>query len=479
MSVTRTSYPTTDETYARNTVPPVVLTATNSETVTAILEVEDGNQQRTVVFTGSYAPNFDGDIVIDFKGLYDPVLKTVMPTTNPTIQDEAWRHFRCHIVDSNGVTLYVMTWYVANARLKSSSSFEAWAGQNFLTNQPLEKHTTEESPEWLTWLDIGGSCKLKAVFYPISGGNETVLIRQTNAAGCYTADVSYATVIQLASLLPNYYHGYYDIILTDSKDSQLALQRYLIHPLTGFEHYFCFVNALGGIDTLICQGANSLQPETTYNIGRFSNSYVALDDTDDRRKWQQLTGHIPHKWRNWVCEVLAEKKAAAKYDPATGEYTAIVLTGSDIDIADYGQLGNASFNYILDDIVSVVSDNERADDRMLHQSAVDQVSAFDNQEQAESVTLRFTAAHGGGYETEAASIAATTLYVEWDELLLETPTSVIYSLDGVAESSFNPSNASQPVIVKKTAAATVKFTETSLVIDHVRVSYIPTTTQNA
>ena len=66
--------PTSGATYAKNEVPPFVITT--NRTLLAILSI--GNE---IVFKGIYAPDFNGQISIDFRGLYDDYLKTIIPTT--------------------------------------------------------------------------------------------------------------------------------------------------------------------------------------------------------------------------------------------------------------------------------------------------------------------------------------------------------------------------------------------------------------
>lgn len=371
VSISTTQRPAYHGYYAKNTVPAFEITA--DEVVTAVLTMQSHS------FTASYAPDFNGKIRIDFGQLCGDYIETLMPngSTNTVSQTSALITCVASFKDSQGNNIayplgYPWEWYVFNAVLKSATPFQTWVQTHFLTNQPLEKPTTKDSPEWLTWIDLDGSHILKVVFYPKEGGQAATTVRTDTVAGCFTEHVSFRRLIALANVQPSQLLGYYDLILYDAKNEVLCRQRYIYEERTGTEHYFCFVNALGGIDTLICDGENALQPEVTHNTGRFGGQYVALDDTDDRRQWRQQTGQKPHKWRNWLHELLSQKQAAALYDPEAGEYKAIVVTESELDISDKGQLGEASFSYILDDSVNAIGDAEYNQDRILHRSVAEQ-----------------------------------------------------------------------------------------------------------
>lgn len=463
--------PVSGQTYAKNEVPAFVISTQN--TLLAILTI--GNE---TVFQGSYAPDFDGNIKIDFAGLYDDYLETLIPTGgNNLITHTAYsRQFTATFYvlvgeDVSGEPA-TLSWNVANATLKSSTSFQQWSQQNFLTNQPIEKTTNYEAPEWLTWLALSGSTVLDARFYPKSGGAVDVTVTTQANNGCYSANVRYSRLIQMANLTANQLKGYYDLILYCG-NNEVCRQRYIYEERSGMEKYYCFVNALGGIDTLICPGDNVLQPETTHNVGRFNNKYTALDDTDNIRQWSQNTGMMPNKYRNWIFELLTAKQGAEKYDPAAQDYYEIVVKSSEIAMGDHGQLASATFGYILNDPVNVMRDTERAVDRSLHQSVADE--AEEMEDLTVQVTLAMSPAAGGGtgYETEETLIQATKLYIEW--LLNGEPSGLVY-YNG-KPGSFDPANDTMPVIISKSANTAIQFTTEDAAVAAIIVKYYPSTVQ--
>lgn len=216
--------PLANRTYAKNEVPPFVI-STNS-TLLAILSI--GNE---IIYKGIYAPDFNGKIYIDFRGLYDDYLKTIIPTTGngEITHTEYIRQFTATFEvavgedtpgDNNSVS-----WYVANAKLRSDMDFSDWSLKNFLTNQPIEKATNYESPEWLTWIDQWGMSTLTARFYPKVGGSKDVTVfTASNIYGlvCYSVNVRYSRIIRMANLLPNQLKGFYDLILYDAKTQKCA-----------------------------------------------------------------------------------------------------------------------------------------------------------------------------------------------------------------------------------------------------------------
>ena len=464
--------PVSGRTYAKNEVPAFVIST--QSTLLAVLTI--GNE---TVFQGSYSPDFSGQISIDFKGLYDEYLETIIPSSlGDEITHTAYRRqftatFYVLIGEDTAGEPATLSWYVANAKLKSSTPFYLWKNANFLTNQPMEKVTNYESPEWLTWLDTDMGTRLDVRFYPKTGGYLDATVCTKVNAGCYSANVRYSRLIRMANVLSSRLKGYYDLILYDSKGAEACRQRYIYEERSGLEKYYCFVNALGGIDTLICDGENVLQPETTHNIGRFANIYRALDDTEDQRKWKQDTGMMPNKYRNWIYELLTTKQGAQKYDPAAKDYYEIVVDTSEIDMSDFGQLASASFSYIMNDVDNVMTDTERAIDRSLHASVAEQ--AEDLHDETSQVSLAFADDGNGGFETEEVTLAATKLYVEFEPTTQQN--TIYYSIDGKLVGDFDPSEDTSPVIITKSAAESVQFSSKNKVLDAVIVCYYPVTIQ--
>ena len=472
MSLTPTQAPATGATYARNTVPETILST--QVAVTASLWIYGDSAP---LFVGSYAPDFSNQVKIDLRGAYETALSTEMPTSNSS-EVEQYTHrikFQLNLVDENSNTC-TLIFYVCNSLLKSATAFETWAQSNFLTNQPLEKTTNYEAPEWLTYLDLSkdGNRVLKARFYPKSGGNSDVVVRQDNAIGCYSVDVSFNRIARMSNLPPAAMLGYYDLILFDGND-EVCRQRYIYEERNGREKYFLFVNALGGIDTLICGGENTLQPETTHNIGRFGHQFVALDDTDEVRQWNQEIGMVPYRQRGWIHELLTAKQGAMKYDPELEIYQSVVVTSSEISMGDGGQLAGGTFGYILDEAVNVIADNERPD-RSLHQSVADQAEEL--HDDTRQVVLDFADDGNGGYETEDVEITATKLYVEFDDSITDARTiPVYYYLGGssTAAGSFTPGTDTSPVVITKAASESIRFASQSNALGSLAVSYYPTT----
>lgn len=478
VTISNTHKPANNAWYAKNTVPKLLLEATENVTVTLYFKDQEAQdwEPTDVAFSGSYSPEFNGEIWIDFNGIYDSFISTEMPVADQAnlLQDKAWFYFRVVVIDSLGNNVgTAITWQVFNAKLKSAVSFGQWISTHFLTNQPLEKLTNYEAPEWLSWLDMSrsGSTKLVARFYPKSGGNLDADVFTPSSSGCFSVNVRYSRIVRMISLLPGQLHGYYDLILFSTKnDSELCRQRYIYKERSGMEKYFCFVNAMGGIDTLICDGENVLQPETTHNVGRFADRYRALDDTEDQRKWSQNTGMIPTKHRNWIYELLTAKQGAQKYDPPTMSYYGIVVDSSDIAVSDYGQLASVSFGYILDDADNVIPETEMAADRMLHQSIAEQAEELDDM--SKSVEIAFETDGQSGFETEEIEIGATKLYVSAPRTYTtagELP--VYYFIDGsdTAAGSFVP--GTNPSIITKGKDDSIRFATQNDAIGFLIINY--------
>ncbi len=478
--ISQTYRPVQNTMYAKNTVPKLLVEAT--ENISVQLRYWSWSDRENaqwgeadIVFSGSYAPDFLGEIWLDYGDLYGAYLNTVMPGSATTIVQSAnIGYFHLFVADSAGNVIQdsALKWYVFNGMLNASLPFETWSQQNFLTNQPLEKPTTFDSPEYLTFLDLDTPAgrKVKVIFYPKSGGNETRQLTTTNIGGCYSVNVSYAIVIRLANHLSSYYKGYYDVILTDSSNNELARQRYIYQERSGKEHYFLFVNALGGVDTMICDGENVLQPETTYNIGRFGKQFIPIDDTDDNRQWTQETGMVPYRWRNWMHELLTAKRDAAFYNQQDQTMNPIVITESSIAMGDNGQLASASFSYMLTNVDNVMADTERALNRSLHQSVADEAEEMDDF--TEGQVMAFAPVQGGeGYETEEVTLSATKIYVIYPK---SAQSHIIgYAVGGKDGYTFDTADEG-PFIIDKSATHSLQFFCDDDLVPALELRYYPT-----
>lgn len=446
--------------YAKNEVPAFVIST--GDTLLATLSIGGAT-----IYQGSYSPDFNGQITIDFKGVYDAYLSTMIPSAavNEITHNEYIKQFTATFYELDGESTTgdpaSISWKVANAKLNSATPFNTWCESNFLTNQPLEKVTNYESPEWLTWIGKTGRkyTTLKVRFYPKAGGNVDAVVCTNyidNTDGCFSANVRYSRIIQLANVVASRLNGYYDLILFDDHGDEMCRQRYIYEERSGREKYFLFVNALGGIDTLICDGENVLQPDTTHNIGRFDDHFRALDDTDEQRMWTQNTGLMPNKYRNWVYELLTEKQGAQKYDPEAMDYYEIVVASSEISMSDHGQLAEASFAYILNDTDDVMIDTERSVDRSLHQSVADE--AEEMRDDIQEMELVMQIRQNKCVETEEVLINATTLHVEFTlPLAAESGTPIYYYTGHLPDGSFTPEAGENSLVITKPANYDIYF----------------------
>ena len=109
----------------------------------------------------------------------------------------------------------------------------------------------------------------------------------------------------------------------------------------------------------------------------------------------------------------------------------------------------------------------------MHQSVAEQAQEF--YDLSSNLTLAFEAGEKVNV-TEVASIAATKLYVTWDENLKDG-IEVFVEVDGSSAGSFVTGTDSQPYIVTKTAGQTVQFLTEDDTIESVTVTYYPVTIQ--
>ncbi len=458
-----TQRPESSGTYAINTVP--VIEISTQETVTASIALAG----ESAFFTGTYIPDFNNEIHIDFADLYQGKLSTSVPTANNFTSSVNSSYRKMFVVTLQGTTGSAITiqYYVCNARFKSSTDFGTFTGSHFLTNQAVEKYTNYEAREFLAYLDHSGGTYVKARFYAADNTPTDVTVLTNATVGCVVMDVSYRRLMALAMIIPQNKKRYYDIMLYNGKDVLMAKQRYVYRESAGNEKYFCFVNALGGIDTLICQGANILAPETVHNIGRYGGNFVPVDDSDDYRTWEQKTGYFEHNLRNWVYELMMTKKDARKWNPDTEIWQEIVVTASEISASDEKRMTSATFRYILTDDSYVADESETPSNTVMHNPSI--YSSDTMADTTEKEEMDVTA----GTETEAVTVNSTKVFVSYITSARVTSEPVYYYLDGsaTAAGSFVPDANGTPVEITITSGQSISFRTQNASVSKIIVGY--------
>lgn len=337
MSVRVIQKPTNGVLYSLDQVPDIILAT--DEHISVWIAVFGDNAP---FFNGGYQPDFSGMVRISFKGLYENWLKTEWPTQYDEPQYLFQFAFQVFVRSAFTDTTLELSFNVANSRLNREQAYADFVDSHFLTNQPAVKDTTIDAPEFLTYLAAKGTRSVVAKFYTSSG--QAVETTVATGGGCRTVNVSPARLLKMVSTIQSL-KGYYDVSLKQG-NTVVATQRYVLRRTTGVEKYFCFVNALGGIDTIVASGDNTLAPEVTINTGRLGGQRVALDDTDDQIVWQQHL-RFPSRLRNWVRELLTQKKEAAVCKPQSWPEQKIVIKEIDFSVNDRETLATASFSYMM------------------------------------------------------------------------------------------------------------------------------------
>lgn len=429
-----------------NRMPEIIMHA--DERVSMSLWLMQGAM--TEVFAGRYQPDFDHKITIDISDIVRDYLKAIMPANESDLYQSGFEaHFAFKVDEDYGGGDFASDFIVVNASPNTNRTLEQWCASHFLTDQPVEKSTNYESPEWLTYYDYVGDWIVVGRFYPKEGGMVDMIVKWDEKPGCWSVNVNYARLIPHVARLPHQLKGYYDIILYDGNLNEQCRQRYIYDERTGKEHYYLFANPLGGIDTLIALGENVLQPELEHNIGRFAKLYKPLDDTEDLQKWQQNTGMLKYRWRNWLFGLIANKQGAAKYDPKDETYHNIVVVSSDINISDKGQLANSQFGYIMESTANGIVEEER----YLSQSAADSASELDD------LTTEAVVGIVAGV-SEAVKVTSEKVYVSF---AASGSQPIHYYIDSVESGSFTPGTDASPVVIKLPYGASIHFeTESSI-----------------
>lgn len=339
------------------------------------VDVCDDTTYTNTVFTATYIPDLNNEVRFNLADIFRPFLKTKLPDTDIFLQQEVYKSFGFVIFGLDSGVIKNEYYDVLLSRAEMADTPYIYMRSHFLTLQPKEKQVTRMQPEHLTLWGIGpvSPIQLFARFYPTSGGHEDVALETPEYTGINTFRFDWATLWRLR---PGNCRSYIDIVAIDSKEEEDVMkQRYIYTQTSGREHYFLWVNALGGIDTICCDGANTLQPQVMHNVGRRQAQVIQLDDSDDHRQWHQQSGWFPWKQREWLWDFISSKLGHWLYDPDNGTYTEIVITSAEMEAADDKQLVQFAFTYRRASRGNAVGTSSRKN--TFSQAAADQAEAID------------------------------------------------------------------------------------------------------
>ena len=350
-------------------MPDFVITAVDEN---LLVEVFGDNTTNNLVFTATYIPDLNNEVRFNLANIFRGLLKTEMLNTSIYLQSHVYKGFFFRITGVDSEVVTPAGYMVLLSKAEVSDTPYVYMQSHFLTLQPVEKPVTRDMPEHLTlYFDSVAYPTLCARFYPKAGGCQDVQLAAPSYPGVNTYRFVWDSLWQLR---PGNCFPFVDIVAKNGKDDLMS-QRYIYSHKSGHEHYFLWVNALGGIDTICCDGANTLQPQVTHNVGRRQSLVIQLDDSDDYRQWQQQSGWFPWKQREWLWDFVSSKLGHWLYDAEKDTYTEIIITSADMEASDNKQLVQFTFTYRKASRGNAVGTSSRA--ASFSQSAADSAEEID------------------------------------------------------------------------------------------------------
>lgn len=347
-------------------MPDFVVTAADEKLLVEAFGDEAGTD---LVFRATYRPDFNQEVRYNLSDIYRGLLSTELQNASVYVQDKVYKRFLFRITGLDSGTVEEGKYAILLSRAEVAETPIAYMQSHYLTLQPVEKNVTKGMPEHLTFNDTGVT--VLARFYPLAGGHDDVALPSTVDTGVKTCRFFWESLWEMRQ---GDCYPYIDIVANDGKGDMMS-QRYIYKHQSGHEHYFLWVNAFGGIDTICCDGANALQPQVTHNVGRRQRQVIQLDDTDDHRQWQQQSGWFPWKQREWLWDFVSSKLGHWIYDAEKESYTEIVVTSSEMEASDDKQHVRFSFTYRLASRGNAVDASSR--ETAYSQSAADQAEEID------------------------------------------------------------------------------------------------------
>lgn len=292
-----------------------------------------------VIVDEIYYPDADGNIEVDVKDVIKEYLDIKLPSSNIYLQSEGSARFVAYI-DSQHAGVFTV---VKGGVRKLSGTSEAFLKANWLTWQPQIKRVRWSSPEYLSYYCVSASV-VKAKFYLVSGGSETVTLSALEADCLVSLNVAMSYLFGFSSHEKSELYGLVDIWVEDDSGVQLSyIQRYVYSPEQGDEHVYVCVNSLGGIDTFTFHGACTMAPEIEHQTAEASGHKIDITSSVER-KWQQNTGFMTPQYTKWFFEFVSSGKQWAVIDGRTED---IVLDTSSLQLDDSENLQSCSFQFSL------------------------------------------------------------------------------------------------------------------------------------
>lgn len=259
----------------------------------------------TRLLSSVYTPGTDGYVTIDIRDIVESQLSFLLKDiTTPYEQPDLAADFTAVIADKN-ITFRVLRCGVD----RFSGSAETFLKANFLTWQPQVKKVTYYSPEYLTYYAVISSYVKVKAYFTDDEGKVTEEVKQLATLGekrAYTIPVQYAVIMALfESRLPSFY----DVWVEDGSGSRLTyVQRYVAgNILSEQEQWILFENSLGGMDTFRAYGQLDFLAEHTHNIAEIDDISEEYR-VDTERKFQQNTGYLDNRERQWLVDFLPSKQ---------------------------------------------------------------------------------------------------------------------------------------------------------------------------
>ena len=309
-----------------------------------------------IFFEGSYIPDTNSRIEIDFKDMLSTLFENAEPqmSVNAFVQPDFVKDIRVEISDNESKV--EINFHILNVNAHCTSDIIDILGKRFLTWQPNTKETTLSAPEFLTYFHSSVGEKLTAQFYYAGGLCEIIpLYGWAGITPAVTHNVSPALVLAASACPSEYKLPFYDIFVTDTSGNRISMkQRYILKHATERDKHYLFYNSLGGLDTLIATGSLTDKAEASFDIARTFSGLIPLDISDDYVHSRQNSGYFPTTYIPFLKDFILSKKK--KYIVEAGSCKKLVITECDNEFSNKDSLVTFSFGYRKDNDKTEIMD---------------------------------------------------------------------------------------------------------------------------
>ena len=332
-----TQEPTLNSLYFQKNIPDIILTKNGDDTLVTF-ELKKGND---VILLEKYV--YDTSNTLRIRNLGD-VLEKYLNAQNLLLS------FSYTITE--GVSTHTSAFNVLKCDADMSVDANVWTQLNFLTRSYLEKRTSKNRNEYLSFLQktsFGAVTKHFNVYYLLNGVVTQLAGTLGNIAASAsdqvtTFNASMGALVTAAELAPSTDILQYEIWLTGT-NFETGKTTFLVDTTPYRDaKYFVFTNCFGVLETFTATGKVETKKTAEYNLANIDNHYRKITQDFVAEKTAN-SGYLSSSEMDWTDDLLRSYDISTYKPGSTGSDEEITITSIEKTDTEANELQSFQFSY--------------------------------------------------------------------------------------------------------------------------------------